>query len=107
MKKIKLQQLIFDVNDKHEFTPMCRIIMDGIETLNEFKSTLVWYANMHDTIYCQREKFFQYHHGKRYCMDIEQMYDLNHAINRLADYMGYVVDYYDNGSRFITTKNGK
>jgi hypothetical protein len=109
MKKQKLQQLCYDAaNDKQGFTMYDRTILDGVETLNDFKNSIRFYADMHNTCKEQLDngKKIQWYLGNQYRYTFENLQSLMHSICKLNEIMGYKMEVKFKRLWYISEVNG-
>jgi len=99
-KKQKLSEILFEVNNLGNGCKEWRLILDGVETLNNFKSHIEWMRNHVDCCEKQLNKAIQYHHGNKYYYHESDLLRLKRACITLAYYVGYEL-YSPNGSWFI------
>lgn len=94
-KKQMLQQLSFDVNeDKVTYNPYQRMVMDGIESLNDFKRTLEHEMNKYLCLSKQTDKYEQWHYGERYRVTSFTCADNMLSLIQLASIVGYELNIY-------------
>lgn len=75
-----------------------RMLLDGVETLNDFKHNIEHYANLCDCIESQLHKTVKYYHGNPYFLDKNDIVDIQLAMETMCDYVGYVL--YQNANGF-------
>lgn len=100
-KKSNLTKLLFAVNEERSIGDKhFRVILDGIESLNDFKSTIEWFANHIDCCGKQLHKYVQYHHGNKYYYHKTDLDAMANACYTMCDYVGYEL-YSPNGAWFV------
>ena len=66
-----------------------RMLLDGVETLNDFKHNIEHYANLCDCIESQLHKTVKYYHGNPYYLDKNDVFDIQLSMHSMCDYVGY------------------
>ena len=77
-----------------------RMLLDGVENLNDFKHNVQYYANFCDCIERQLHNTIKYHHGKPYFLDRTDVEFIKTAMQSMCKYVGYEL-YSPNGSWFV------
>lgn len=77
-----------------------RMLLDGIETLNDFKSNIQYYANFCACIESQLHKTVKYYHGNPYFLDKTDIDLIMIAVRSMCKHVGYEL-YSPNGAWFV------
>jgi hypothetical protein len=99
-KKEILNNLLVEVSQGMQCNKYWRAMLDGIETLNDFKSTIEWTRNHIECCEKQLNKYVQYHHGNQYYYHATDLQQMKRACITLCNHVGYEM-YSPNGSWFV------
>lgn len=95
-KKQLLQQLSFDVNeDKQTYDSYQRMVMEGIETISDFKRTLEGEMNKYLCLSTQCHKNEQWYLGDRYKVNAFTCSYRITGLIQLANAVGYELNIYN------------
>jgi len=88
-KKKLLNKILWEVNEEGIGCREWKLLLDGIETLNDFKSNLEWQMNHVSCCEDQLHKNVQYHYGRPYYYHPSDLLRMKRACISLAHYVGY------------------
>ena len=99
-KKEALTHLLWETNELKLGTKEWRLVLDGVETLNDFKSNIEYYANHVACCEKQLDKHVQYHLGNPYYYHQSDLNAIKRACIVASNHLGYEL-YSPNGFWYV------
>ena len=99
-KREALASLLWEVNELKAGAKEWRLILDGVQTLNEFKSSVEYFANHVACCEKQLDKYVQYHLGNPYYYHASDLSRIKRACINVCYQLGYEL-YSPNGFWYV------